>query len=100
MVSGINNIDQIVPSTQVQVPQKILPNTSNDRTHNSFEIEDKAIISEQAKLLNSLEKFNAGEEDAVDLAMAGIMAKTAVSGIVRVVQAKIDMYDSLFKAID
>lgn len=64
---------------------------------NSFEVEDKAIISAQAKLLNELDKFNSGQGDAVDLAITNITSQNQVESMVRVINTKKDMMDTILK---
>lgn len=96
MVSGINSNNNIEQSIfQPQNYQWQLSTEEVQEPLNSFDIEDKAIISSQAKLLNELEKFNSGEGDAVDLAVAGIMAKTTVSAEVNVINTKKHMLDTI-----
>ncbi len=93
MVSGINNVEQTF--FQPRGTQRASSSAESRAYINSFDIEDEAIISEQSKLLNELEKFNAGESSPIDLAMANIRAKTTVSALSKVIQTKIDMYDTV-----
>ncbi|MDD3013032.1 MAG: hypothetical protein PHC34_04950 [Candidatus Gastranaerophilales bacterium] len=64
---------------------------------NSFDTEDKAIISAQAKLLSELEKFNSGQGDAVDLAVTGITSKHQVEAMVNIINTKKDMMDTVLE---
>lgn len=94
MVSGINNIEQSIFQPQLsqrQLSTKDMPSSSPT----SFDIEDQAIISSQAKMQNELEKFNAGEGDPLDLALSSVIAKFTVSAEVNVIQAKKDMFDEI-----
>lgn len=93
MISGINNIQQ--SASPLQFTQRLSPTTETTEPLNSFADEDEAIISSQAKLQNELEKFNSGEGDALDLAVAGIMAKTTISAEVNVINAKKHMMDDI-----
>lgn len=95
MISGINNIRQSEFSpqnSQRQSSSADLPEASS-----FFEIEDKAIISSQAMLQNELEKFNAGEGDPLDLAMASVIAQVTVSAEVNVINAKKNMMDDIME---
>lgn len=64
---------------------------------NSFEVEDKAIISAQAKLLNELDKFNSGQGDAVELAITNVTSQNQVEAMVRVINTKKDMMDTILQ---
>lgn len=93
MVSNISNIEQSFFQPLQTQRQSYTVDTPASST--SFDIEDKAIISSEAKLQNELEKFNAGQGDALDLALTEVMAKTTVSAEVNVIQAKKDMLDEI-----
>jgi len=67
---------------------------------NSFEKEDEAIISAQAKILNELERFNSGEGNELDLAVACITGKHQVEAVAKVIKTKNEMMDSIFDAFD
>lgn len=97
MVSGINSIGQSV--FQPQISQRQFSTSEAPASLMSFDLEDEAIISSQAKLLNELDKFNSGEGNAVDLALAGVMSKVVVSAEVNVIQAKKDMFDNLLDMV-
>lgn len=95
MVLGINNIEQNIFQMPFSQPQ-----TSSKATFeplNSFADEDEAIISAEAKLLNELNKFNSGEDNFVDLALANVTSKFTVSAEVNVIQTKKDMMDSILE---
>jgi len=66
----------------------------------NFDIEDKAIISTQAKILNELEKFNAGEGNEIDLALATTMGKVQVEAAVTVIKTKDEMMDAIMEIVD
>lgn len=94
MVSGINNIEQSTFQPQLFQGQPSTTDKWPERM-NSFDDEDKAIISSQAKMLNELDKFNAGEGNPVDLALSCVIAKNTASAEVNVINAKKDMIDVL-----
>lgn len=58
---------------------------------NNFDIEDKAIISAQAKMLNELDKYNSGSGNEVDLALAQVQSKIHIGAVVNVINAKLLM---------
>jgi len=93
MVSGINSIEQSV--FQPQLSQRQVPTSGTSASPNSFDIEDKAIISAEAKLQNELEKFNAGGDNLVDLALAEVTSKITVAAEVNVIKTKKDMLDDI-----
>jgi len=95
MVSGINNIGQI--SYPTPLAQRQLSTTATPAGATSFDNEDEAIISSEAKLLNELDKFNSGNGDAVNLAVASVVAKTSVAAEATVFKAKNDMIDEVLK---
>lgn len=66
---------------------------------NSFEDEDEAIISAQAKLLNELDRYNSGQGNEIDLAVACITSKTEVAANARVIETKKEMMDTILDAI-
>ena len=93
MISGVNNIEQTTFQPQLSQPQ-----TSSKEAFepmNSFADEDQAIISAQAKLLNELDKFNAGGDNIVELAAASVIAKTTTEAEVNVINAKKHMMDDI-----
>lgn len=65
----------------------------------NFDIEDRAIISSQAKILNELEKLNAGEGNEVDLALASVMGRVQVEAAATVIKTKDEMMDSVMEII-
>lgn len=93
MTSGINNIGQSVFQPPIS-PRQISPAEKSEPI-TSFDIEDQAIISSQAKLLSELDKFNSGGDNAVELATASVMAKTTVAAEVNVIKAKENMFDTI-----
>jgi hypothetical protein len=94
MVSPVNNSNGVYfnPYPESSPAQKAVNSTLN-----SFDTEDKAIISAQAKLLNELDKFNSGQGDPVDLAITGITSKHQVEAMVRVINTKKDMMDTVLE---
>lgn len=100
MVSGINNINNIVQSVfQPQIYQRQVSTTDELEPLNSFDDEDQAIISSQAKLLNELDKFNSGNGDVVNLALASVESKFTVQAEVNVINTKKDMFDTLLNMV-
>jgi len=95
MVSGIGNIGQSVLLPQLS--QRQSPEGGVPLSSRFFDIEDDAIISSEAKMLNELEKFNAGTGDALNLAVACVEAKIAVGAQVNVINAKVDMLDEILE---
>lgn len=97
MISDINsNIKSIQQSfLQPQIYQGQAPTAKPHESSISFEDEDQAIISSEANLMNELDKFNSGQGDAVDLAMAGVTAKITTQAEVNVINSKKHMYDTL-----
>jgi len=94
MVSSIKNTDGIYfsPYSGGNTAQK-----AANTTLNSFDTEDKAIISAEAKLLNELDKFNSGQGDAIDLAVTSITSKHQVEAIVNVINTKDKMMDTVLE---
>ena len=95
MVSGINNIEQSV--FQPQFSQRQSSAQDAPASLNSFDAEDEAIISSQAKMQYELEKFNAGGDNLVDLVGASTMAKITTEAEVNVINTKKDMIDEILK---
>lgn len=96
MVSGISNINNIGQiGFQPQAYQRQTSKVDELEPLTSFDDEDQAIISSQAMLLNELDKFNSGTGDAVNLAIASVMAKFTVQAEVNVIKAKEDMFDAI-----
>lgn len=97
MISDINaDIKSIQQSfSQPQIYKGRWPAADTQEPLTSFADEDQAIISSEANLMNELDKFNSGQGDAVDLALAGVMAKTTVEAEVNVINAKKQMFDTI-----
>lgn len=97
MTSGINSDIKSIQQSflQPQIYQGQSPAVQEPEPLTSFDIEDKAIISSQATLMNELDKFNSGQGDALDLALAGMMAKITTQAEVNVINTKKDMFDSV-----
>lgn len=93
MISGINSLERGIFQPQAFQRQSSLSQMSASPL--SFEDEDRAIISSQAKLQSELEKFNAGESNPVDLALASEISKFTVSAQVNVINTKKDMLDAI-----
>lgn len=93
MISDVNNIKE--SSFQPEISQRQAPSTSHFEPMNSFADEDEAIISSQAKMLNELDKFNAGADNLVNLVGASVNAKYTVQAEARVVDTKKEMIDTV-----
>lgn len=93
MISDINNVGQ--SSFQPQIFQRPEPSANKFEPMNSFEEEDNAIISSEAKLQYELEKFNSGGDNLVELIGASVTAKFTVEAEVNVINTKKDMMDCL-----
>lgn len=66
---------------------------------NSFDTEDQAIISSEAKLLNELDKYNAGQSNEIDLAVTCITSKNHVKAVARVIKTKKEMLDTILDSV-
>lgn len=98
MVSGINNIEQSFFQPKLYKEQFSKADTPVTSTNfNSFDDEDQAIISTEAILNNELEQFNASGDNAVELAIVGVLAKTAVAANVNVINTKKEMFDTILE---
>lgn len=95
MVSGINGVGNTGSVNSISQVGQTSRVAAVDTSLNSFDIEDKAIISSQAKLLNELDKFNSGQGDPVNLAVTRVMAENEVAANVNVIKAKNHMYDAV-----
>lgn len=93
ITSNINNIPQVSFSQKMPLPQALI--NDEQEPSSSFDEEDKAIISSQAKLLNELDKFNSGGDNLVNLAEANVMAKITTEAEVNVINTQKDMLDSV-----
>jgi hypothetical protein len=65
----------------------------------SFDSEDEAIISAEARFLSELDKFYAGKSTETDLALAGITSKIQVQASAKVIKTKKDMLDTVLDAV-
>ena len=92
-ISGINGVNPVNYQTQANNNQVSNTNTSDD----NFDIEDNAIISAQAKLLNEFDKYNSGQGNEVDLAVTRVTSENQVKAMVNVINTKKDMMDSILK---
>ncbi|OGI22617.1 MAG: hypothetical protein A2287_04590 [Candidatus Melainabacteria bacterium RIFOXYA12_FULL_32_12] len=90
MIPEIGNITKID-----YVSQRVRSNFDVNRPLNNFDVEDKAIISAQAKLLNELEKFNSGEGDVINLALQSAISELTVSANANVINTKKEMMDTI-----
>lgn len=98
MVSGVNNIEQGFFQPQISNRQKTSLDAPASIT--SFDAEDEAIISAEAKLLSETEKFNSGEGNLVDLAVACVVTKNTVLAQLNVIQTKKDIIDDLLEMVE
>jgi hypothetical protein len=92
-------IGNITGSQEVQFPQYSNPGRPAGSLLN-FDVEDEAIISAQAKILNELEKFNAGAGNELDLALATVMGEIQVEAAATVIKTKDEMVAAVMDIID
>ena len=98
MVSSVNNIAQAYfQPVNFQKQSNIQQSTS---TINSFDIEDNAIISSEAKMLNELEKYNYGNGNELNLVLSSVNAKNTVKLEARVIKSKTEMIDTIINMVD
>lgn len=91
MIDGVNNTRNIyIPSP---CGTKRATNSLMD-----FSDEDQAIVSAEAKMLNELDKFNAGEGNDIELAITTVLSKEQVDAAVAVIKTKNETMDSLMQA--
>ena len=62
---------------------------------NSFEVEDQAVISAQAKLLNELEKYNTGKSDELNLALTCVTSKNQIKAVAEVINTKKEIFETV-----
>lgn len=98
MVSGINNVQQSAFQPQISARQFSAADAPSALI--SFDEEDSAIISSEAKLLNELDKFNRGGDNLVDLALANVMARVTVEAEVNVIQTKKEMFEDILDMVE
>lgn len=100
MFSGIENLNSTVVYAQsYSVKNQGAKPEQKSGSLYSFEEEDKAIISAQAKLLNEIEKYNSGESDEIKLALTSIESKNQVKVAAKVIKSKIEAFDSILEII-
>ncbi len=92
MIENVNGVQRIYPSGCFNRPSR--------GNLNNFDVEDKAIISSQAKMLNELEKYNAGESNEINLAITTVTGRTQIEAAVNVINAKKEMMDTVMKIVD
>lgn len=91
MIQGIQNTQNI----NSYFPSEKKANFVANEPLNSFETEDTAIISAQAKILNELDKYNSGQSDELNLALTCITSKNQVKAVARVIDTKKEMLDTI-----
>lgn len=98
MVNNITKINNIPTLTGLYAPSAVSPKTDfNSSSLNNFDLEDKAIISEQAKMLNEMDKFNSGNGNEINLAVSQISGKNQIEACINVINTKKEMFDSILK---
>ncbi|MEI7473223.1 MAG: hypothetical protein WCK67_00455 [bacterium] len=96
MINGINSsINSSVISNIYDSKQQT--KTPEVSSLTNFDIEDKAIISAEAKMLNESDKYNSGQGNEIDLAISQIEAKTQTAAEVNVINTKKEMIDSVLE---
>jgi len=93
MVEGVGSISSSssypsIDFTKSQPQQAPLQN---------FDVEDKAIISSQAKILNELDKYNNGQSDELNLALTTMTSKHQIEASLSVIKTKNELLDSIMK---
>lgn len=91
MISDINKVGQ--SSFQPEISPKKAPSRESFDSFISFDEEDEAIISAEAKMQYELEKFNAGGDNLLELIGASVNAKFTTQAEARVVDTKKEMLD-------
>jgi len=91
MIQGIQNTSNI----SSYFPYEKKADFVTNEPLNSFETEDTAIISAQAKILNELDKYNSGQSDELNLALTCITSKNQVKAVARVISTKKEMLDTI-----
>jgi len=89
MINGIQSSERVLnypPSSSPKVSREPL---------NSFETEDTAIISAEAKMLNELDKYNSGKSNEINLAVTCLESKHQVEAVARVIKTKTEMLDTI-----
>lgn len=92
--SRLNNLEQSIFQPEVRSQNSGSTKATHDSQF-SFDDEDQAIISAQAKLQNELDKFNSGGDNIVDLVTASVMARFTTSAEVNVINIEKDMFDTI-----
>lgn len=95
MIPEVGNITKLD-----YVAQSAKSNVDIRRPLTSFDVEDQAIISAQAKLLNELEKFNSGEGEIVNLVVQSAISELAVAANANVINTKKEMMDTILDIMD
>ena len=93
MVTGVNGLNS--PS-YINLLSGVSQTAQVEPLH-SFDIEDKAIISAEAKLLNEMDKYNSGAGNAIDLALTRINSVNQVDATVNLINSKKDMFDKVLE---
>lgn len=93
MISDINKVGQGVFPTEVSPKQAPLKEHFDSSI--SFDEEDEAIISAEAKMQYELEKFNAGDDNLLELIGASVNAKFTAQAEARMVDTKKQMLDTI-----
>lgn len=98
MVEGIISTNNSYPvSFSSQRHYDFDPKTHFNKPLHSFDNEDSAIISAQARLLNELEKYNSGAGNEIDLALTCVTSQRQVEAQVAVIKTKTRIMDSLME---
>lgn len=93
MISDVNSVGR------AQFDPKVYQQQDAVKTHfeplTSFADEDEAIISSEAKMMNELEKFNAGGDNLLELVESSVNAKITTQAEARVIDTKKEMLDTI-----
>ncbi|MDD3149289.1 MAG: hypothetical protein PHV68_00495 [Candidatus Gastranaerophilales bacterium] len=100
-MDSINGINYSIEVPGLQEMQSALESQGSLSGTLSIPVsEDEAIISAQAKLLNELEKYNAGESDEIKLALTVEESTTQTEAMYNVIGAKNQMLNSIMQIMD
>jgi hypothetical protein len=93
MIQAVGNSQQI---NSVQYSNS----SGSHKSLTNFDVEDEAIISSQAKILNELEKYNSGDGNEIDLTLACKMGEVQVEAAAKVIKTKNEMMGTIMDMME
>ena len=93
MISDVNSVGRAQFDPKVYQQQDAVKSHFEPLT--SFADEDEAIISSEAKMMNELDKFNAGGDNLLELVESSVNAKITTQAEARVIDTKKQMLDTI-----